>query len=940
MEQIQIGQRWISEMEPELGLGIVTQIDRRTVRLNFPASQTERQYVIEHAPIKRVVFKIGDTISSQEGITIIVSNTSVRDGITIYKGDGNQELPETKLSDSLSFTTPQDRLMNDFFDSNREFNLRYRAVRMQHDIRQSPVRGFIGGRIDLIPHQMYVAHETSSRPVPRVLLSDEVGLGKTIEACLIIHRLLLSGRISRVLILVPPTLVHQWFIELYRRFNLIFRILDEDECESICEHDTFANPFLETQLALCSIDFLTSDEEWHDLAIEAGWDMLVVDEAHHIREGSAEYELVERLSADANGLLLLTATPEQLGHRSHFARLRLLDPARYFDFDAFEQESARYHEIAGLVSQLIDGQQLDQVNLTKIRGLYPKNSPALQSTFFKTIANDERKRHAFITDLLDRYGMGRAVFRNTRATMSGFPERIAHLEPLEGNSNDLKLLAQEFAANGNPYEDEPDYNFTRDPRILWLVELLKTSPDEKILLICHTMEKVLAIEHALHAHIKVNPTVFHEELSLLERDRNAAWFANPAGARILICSEIGSEGRNFQFCHHLVMFDLPTDPELLEQRIGRLDRIGQTETIHVHVPYLVSSAYETLARWYHDGMNAFETNVTGAFQLYQELGPMIIAQIMDMEQDDTEQIINATRDRCAAITAEMESGRNRLLELHSFRPDVADELIEQINAIDKTESIDKFMLQMLKLYDIRIDKKSHRTYQLNTMLLSNPEFPLPTHQNDQLTVTFERKTAIHFEDIEFLTWDHPMVMGAIDLIVGSEKGNCAFAVWPSPDDLTLLLEAVFVLECVAPKQLHVDRFLAPTSIRVVVNHEMANCTDDFSFQRLAQHVKNSHDHPLLDNPQIKQELLPQMVTACESIAETQIPGIVSNANTAMESILSQEISRLQELQQVNRYITHDEITIIEQERTELMHAIRTARLRLDALRFIVKGDVR
>ena len=104
-------------------------------------------------------------------------------------------------------------------------------------------------------------------------------------------------------------------------------------------------------------------------------------------------------------------------------------------------------------------------------------------------------------------------------------------------------------------------------------------------------------------------------MTIVQRDRNAAWFSESDGARLLICSEIGSEGRNFQFAHHLILFDLPIHPELLEQRIGRLDRIGQTEDIHIHVPYVVGSPQEVLVRWFHEGLNAFEDNLEGGNQL-------------------------------------------------------------------------------------------------------------------------------------------------------------------------------------------------------------------------------------------------------------------------------------------------------------------------------------
>src|SRR5690606_14407009 len=97
------------------------------------------------------------------------------------------------------------------------------------------------------------------------------------------------------------------------------------------------------------------------------------------------------------------------------------------------------------------------------------------------------------------------------------------------------------------------------------------------------------------------------QMRLLERDRAAAFFADhETGSQALICSEIGSEGRNFQFVHHLVLFDLPFNPDLLEQRIGRLDRIGQTEIIRIYAPCLQNSAQAVMLHWYHDGLNALE----------------------------------------------------------------------------------------------------------------------------------------------------------------------------------------------------------------------------------------------------------------------------------------------------------------------------------------------
>ena len=163
--------------------------------------------------------------------------------------------------------------------------------------------------------------------------------------------------------------------------------------------------------------------------------------------------------------------------------------------------------------------------------------------------------------------------------------------------------------------------------------------------------------------------MFHEGLTLVQRDRNAAWFAERRGARILLCSEIGSEGRNFQFAHHLVLFDLPVDPELLEQRIGRLDRIGQRSEIHIHVPFVINSFQEVLARWYHEGLNSFEEQLQGGRELLERFGPVINNL---KSREELERLIEETRVARQEIARRLHEGRDRLMEMNSFRPKVAE----------------------------------------------------------------------------------------------------------------------------------------------------------------------------------------------------------------------------------------------------------------------------
>ncbi len=190
-------------------------------------------------------------------------------------------VPELDLNSFVQFSKPQERLFAGQIDKNRAYKLRLDTLRYYREQQQSPVAGLLGARIQLLPHQLYIANEIASRYAPRVLLADEVGLGKTIEAGLIIHQQLITGRAGRVLIAVPDSLVHQWLVEMLRRFNLFFTIMDEERCVALVESGA-ENPFESAQLVLCSLSFLSGQPGRLEQAADAGWDLLVVDEAHHL----------------------------------------------------------------------------------------------------------------------------------------------------------------------------------------------------------------------------------------------------------------------------------------------------------------------------------------------------------------------------------------------------------------------------------------------------------------------------------------------------------------------------------------------------------------------------------------------------------------------------------------------------------------------------------
>jgi ATP-dependent helicase HepA len=897
MQQPSPGQRWFSTSEPSLGLGVVRSFDGRQVVIRYPAAEETRAYALESAPLVRVAFTVGDVVTGRDGESLTIESVSERSGILTYHG-GGRVLEETSLLDSLSFVRPEKRLLAGISDHPRDFDQRLQALEWNTRIRQSPARGFSGARIDLIPHQLAIVSETAGRLHPRVLLADEVGLGKTIEACLILHRLHLTGRAARILILVPEPLVHQWFIELLRRFNLRFAIFDEERCESLELHNPDYNPFADSQLILAATDHLTGHPERAAQAGEAGFDLLIVDEAHHLEwspdEASAEYAMVDSLARGIPSLLLLTATPQQLGPAGHFARLRLLDPDRYADLDAFLTETRSYAPLAEAVEILKSGRIPDNIHEFTARSPRAANHLAAMNT------GDEAAREALIAEMIDSFGTGRVLFRNTRERLSGFPKRHPHLHPLEDGAS--------------PYA--------------WLADLLRSLPEsEKILLITGSPDASISVQEKLLAEIQVESALFHEELTLLQRDRNAAWFADPEGARILICSEIGSEGRNFQFARHLVLFGLPRDPELLEQRIGRLDRIGQTGDIQIHVPYGVHSRSERHARWLHEGIDAFTRPLKGATAIAASLLPELDA-IDDDQPDVFEAFLKHSRDFKQQIETELSSGHDRLLELGAPAAAKSARLFADIRASDENVRFERFVIRLFDRLGLDVSDLSRRSYHFHRGQRHSEAFAdLP---EEGLSGTFDRETALAREDLTFLTADHPILLGSLEHYLDSESGNASFAQWKSGEGKAIILECAFILEVLAPTRLHIDRFLPPTLIRVTVDHQ----GNPFTSPIPAAILTHGDPRRLVMQDTFRRELFPKMITAAQALAKAAAESPSQNSRELAAKQLDVEIERLEDLATRNSQVTETEIRNQRHTRDETLAALATPRIRLDALRLV------
>ncbi len=923
------GQRWLSETQSELGLGLVTAIEGRQVSIMFPATGETRLYARDNAPLSRVLFQPGERVRIPGGEDLRVVAVEEEAGIFTYRcedKDGHpSRLTETRIDPSLPVNRPRQRLLAARIDRDAWFSLRYETWLRGMAAAGSEVLGLVAPRISPIPHQLYIAAEVARRPAPRVLLADEVGLGKTIEAGLILHQLLLTGRVARALILVPEPLLHQWLVEMRRRFNLRFALFDRQRLGEIATKDD--NPFLTEPQVLCPLEGLLAAPAGARAVLEADWDLLIVDEAHHLRwsptETSLAYDLVAALAAQTPGVLLLTATPEQLGRAGHFGRLRLLDPHRWRDYDAFLAEEAGYVGIAQLAGRLLDSQSLASEDLARLGALGLDTLPPEQ----------------IITALVDRHGTSRVLFRNSRAAIQGFPARqpLPHPLPREPAAG-IASTEPDVTPEPSPHPADETGPLT-SARITWLAATLRQLRPEKLVVICARSATAIALRRALLEREGIHAALFHEDMAILERDRAAAFFADAEeGAQALICSEIGGEGRNFQFAHHLVLFDLPLDPDLLEQRIGRLDRIGQTQTIHIHIPYQVGGPEETLYRWYQEGLDAFAAIRPAAGAVYERLGARL-RDLLDRPQADPAQVdalIAAARREGERIGAELAAGRDRLLELHSHHPHASAALVDAITEQDADPALRDYLTRVWDSFGIDLEPGLGATLVLrpgpHRLQERFPELP-----EEGLTVTFDRALALAREDREFLTWEHPMTRGAMAMILDSDLGTCALTLLRDRDLPTgaLLLEMIHVAQCPAPPELEIGRFLPPTALRLLLDAEGRDRAADFPHPGLRGQCLTRNRRLAHAIIQAKTATLENMIEEGERRAAKAAAGLEVAARAHMTEELTAEIARLRALARVNPNIRAEEITALEERRDRLSRYLTRVRLHLDALRLIV-----
>ena len=948
-----VGQRYLSDTESELGLGVVIDVDDRCVHILFPQSEETRVYAKNSAPLSRVVFKVGDSISDQQGNDYTVTAVDEVMGVLKYSvAEHERGIMETRLAANITLAKPLERLLAGRVERGDWYELRQDILRMQSALAGHPLKGLMGARVDIIEHQLYIAHEVGKRIAPRVLLADEVGLGKTIEAGLIMHQQLLTGKAERVLILVPDSLQYQWMVELRRRFNLNFALFDLVRTAAIKEHDPEQNVFLTEQCIIAGMDLLLDHHDLYEQAIEAGFDLLVVDEAHHLHwdqemGGNEKYDLVADFAEETPGVMLLTATPEQLGAQSHFARLRLLDADRFDDLDEFIASQDAFAETAAVATVLIEDKPLSTGQITALTHLLDIDADELAA-----INEDDKLRTYALNELLDRHGTGRILFRNTRESVKGFYGRrsLPHPLPLPEAWQDSYQTNGKLREQLWGEENQPDGGWLEDdPRVPWLIDILKGElKHEKVLLIARSGATVESLEAVLRLHAGIKTAIFTEQMALLERDQAAAFFADREGAQILLCSEIGSEGRNFQFANQLILWDLPANPDVLEQRIGRLDRIGQTKKITLHVPYVQDTAQERLYQWYDGALNMFN-QISPTAQSVQEQYIQTLKPLLEGERsaDDgadnharLQELILEAKQLRLALEEQLQAGRDRLLEYNSCRPRVAGRIANAMHDFDKNNLLPQFIERFFASANIDYSVQRDGSWVISPVdstEISEYIEGLPLGEENGMTLTFERKQALQREDMDFITHEHPLMRAIYELASNSTFGNTTVAMLKSnamPQGM-VMLEVNFRVEVIAPKVLNLPATLSTQMIRVFISEQGSDLSARISSEMIMPHIERLDKNRARQVVKARSGVIEQRYYEAEEIARAQLDEIGQQANERFSQQWSREIRRLKHLQTINPNVRPEEVERLEQLKAQGEQALCNLSLVPDSIRVLV-----
>ena len=862
--------------------GVIAEIDHRTVKVRWDTDEHPTQFVANNPPLLRAELnrRPAQRMSTAESVIPIqpVTTSTLPMWECLLAGNLTPvNVPEADLR-PIPITDPVERFQRDMIGSLENYRVQEvtRWYLWQHMHNDLVSLGNV--RVDIMPHQVGVVHKVISNYPHRFLLCDEVGLGKTIEAGMALKELRIRGGAKRVLIIAPANLAFQWQFEMKTKFNEEFAILNTSTVNHIRNEGFTGNPFTRYERMICSSRWI-SNKRWADLCKDIDWDLVIVDEAHHARvhadgRETQLYRAVHELAlandaARRRSLLLLTATPMQLGTHEIYGLVELIDPVLFPSPQDFEKHRNSVPGLNGLVERLkSQNSSISSNDVQQISEWLEIGIDAVK----QRLSSGQDERDTLADELSDRHLLSEVMIRNRKSVVGGFMPRVAARWEVELSREEIeaigaleeyiqygfnlaegtggnaigfvmvtfqKLMASSIAAikssliarreriqrrqttqgPESELEERLEYDdnasdvvgsvgseavsaeidlidetlkalnrvkIDSKSRVLLsqLAELLKGEPNQKVLIFTQFRETQIDLANLLkNCGWEVN--LFHGQMSAVAKDRAVERFRDNSGSQILISTEAGGEGRNLQFCHTLVNYDLPWNPMKVEQRIGRVDRIGQEHVVNIFNLWVKGTIEERVLDVLENRINVFQETVGGLDPILGETEndiQRVLRLSADLRDTAIQELgMRLETDVRQARQAEEQMG-DFIMDTKSFSREIAERITGQPSPISN-DDIDRFMGQLLS--DVRTHiKKSGNEYLLtfhdDFVAANRALFPA----GKKFDTVFRPDQRTDSQNVELMAFGHPIVDAIVgNVLSGRYEGITGTRCIPVGDDL-------------------------------------------------------------------------------------------------------------------------------------------------------------
>ena len=875
-EQLVVGALVQWERGKEYGVVTATENNRITVRWDDSESEQPTVFGAMNPPLSRVNFAGKPVMRKSTGEHVAVLSPAMSVAPTwrcqVFRSTGSPELtniPEADLR-PLPITDPVERFRYGEIGSTKRYLLHQATLKYQLENLQNELVSLSRAQVDLKPHQVAVAHKVISNYPHRFLLCDEVGLGKTIQAGMVLKEFKAQGLAKRVLVICPPNLVRQWQFEMKTKFNEELSVLNAATVRHLQNQGYRGNPFNHRDFpnVICSSRWV-STSRMSELCAEADWDLIIIDEAHHARRhrnGSTTqlYRLAQKLAGEEQhhrrSMLFLTATPMQLHASELYSLVELLDPVLFLSESDFNQHQT---EMGGL-SRLVGNLDLLRGGETAA-GLDNEQTAGQIADWLEMDANEVRgylspgneNLPEIIERLMEKHRLSEVLIRNRKANVGGFqtrnaerwevelsPEERAALEAVEeyvrdgyqfaaaNNANAIGFLMstfQKLAASSSPAileslrkrrekvsdrvdaagqtEDDMEETLDTDSTVAdvagdsqvhsthseaelllldeaiatleavkidskaqalleQLAKLFDSGPNEKVLIFTQFRDTQNHLAELMKGR-GWGVNLFHGQMGIAEKGRAIERFKNNSGSQILISTEAGGEGRNLQFCHLMVNYDLPWNPMRVEQRIGRIDRINQEHPIKIFNLSVKGTIEDRILEILERRIRIFEQNVGGLDPILNDLETDIRAIMRNPDEISIEEMERNIEQQLQDAREADRRLDELIMDTKSFRREIAERIRGKEEAFDYG-SFELFIQNLLQDVDTVVNPGFDRCelvfrgdfYDANRQQL----FPY----GRKMSAVLRPDRGVDAQEVELMTFGHEVIDTLVAQVLSAE----------------------------------------------------------------------------------------------------------------------------------------------------------------------------